>query len=116
MRPFCLWRGIMEPSLRMIFKKRPRIAPHSRVGPLHFRITHPYHPLSGQDFEVVSHRKYFTEDRVYFFDESGGYRSIPAQFTSLAPQDPFVVMSAGRSHFRTEDLLELAKVLEKLRA
>jgi len=98
------------------YKKRLRNAPHSKVGPLHFRITHPYHPLSGQDFEVVSHRKYFTEDRVYFFDETGGYRSIPAQFTSLAPQDPFVVMSAGSSHFRTEDLLELAELLEKLRA
>jgi len=105
----------MGPSLRTIFKKGSRNAPHSKVGPLQFRITHPYHPLSGQDFEVVSHRKYFTEDRVYFFDESGGYRSIPAQFTSLAPKDPFVVMSAGRSHFRVEDLLELTKMLEKLK-
>jgi len=52
---------------------------------------------------------------VYFFDRAGRYRSIPAQFTSLAPQDPFVAMSAGRSHFRVEDLLELTKMLEKLK-
>ena len=65
---------------------------------------------------MVSHRKYFVEDRVYFLDTAGSYRSIPAQFTSLAPQDPFVTMSAGRSHFRIEDLLELAMVLEKLKA
>jgi len=64
----------------------------------------------------VSHRKYFTEDRVYFFDEAGRYRSIPAQFTSLASQDPFVTVSAGRSHFRVEDLLELVKLLGKLKA
>lgn len=46
---------------------------------------------------VVSHRKYFTEDRVYFFDKAGRYRSNPAQFTDLAPQDPFVAVSASLS-------------------
>jgi len=71
--------------------------------------------LSGQDFDVASHRKYFTEERVYFFDRAGRYRSIPAQFTSLAPQDPFLAMSAGRSHFRVVDLLELGELLEKLK-
>ena len=102
-------------SWRETYKKPSRNAPHSEVGPLRFRITHPYHPLSGQDFDVASHRKYFTEDRVYFFDRAGCYRSIPAQFTSLAPQDPFLAMSAGRSHYRVADLLELAELLEKLR-
>jgi len=71
--------------------------------------------LSGQDFDVASHRKYFTEERVYFFDRAVRYRSIPAQFTSLAPQDPFLAMSAGRSHFRVVDLLELGELLEKLK-
>ena len=98
-----------------ICRKRLRNAPHCEVGPLRFQIVHPFHPLSGQDFEVVSHRKYFTEDRVYFLDKVGCYRSIPAQFTSLAPQDPFVAVSAGRSHFRVEDLFELVKMLGKLK-
>jgi len=103
-------------SLRAIYKKGLRNAPRGRVEPHRFRITHPYHPLSGQDFDVAAHRKYFTEERVYFFDRAGCYRSIPAQFTSLAPEDPFLAMSAGRSHFRVADLLELADLLEKLKA
>src|SRR5437879_2948835 len=98
-----------------ICKKGSRNAPHSRVKPLSFQITHPYHPLALQDFEVVSHRRYFTEDRVYFFDRVGRYRSVPTQFTSLTPEDPFVAMSSGRSQFRVVDLLELTKLLEKLR-
>ena len=98
-----------------ICKKHSRNAPQGKIEPIRFQVTHPYHPLSGQEFDVVSHHKYFVEDRVYFFDTAGRYRSIPAQFTSFAPQDPFVAMSAGRSHFRVEDLLELAKVLEKLK-
>ncbi len=96
-------------------KKRPRNALHSSVEPLRFQITHPFHPLSGEDLEVVFHRKYFTQDRVYFFDRDGCYRAVPAQFTSLASQDPFVAMSAGRSFFRVEDLVELAELLERLR-
>jgi len=98
-----------------ICKKGSWNAPHNRVELLRFQITHPYHPLSDQEFEVVSHRRYFTEDRVYFFDRGGLYRSVPAQFTNLASEDVFVAMSAGRSHFRIVDLLELTKLLEKLR-
>jgi hypothetical protein len=39
--------------------------------------------------------------------------SPPAQWTSLAPPDPFVAVV--RSAFRVADLLELARLLERLR-
>jgi len=34
--------------------------------------------------------------------------SLPAEWTDLAPTDPFVVVAAGRAPFRTADLLKLA--------
>jgi hypothetical protein len=99
-----------------IYKNRSRIAPQNSFGALRFRITHPYHPLSGQEFEVVFQRRKFTEDRIYFHDATGTVRGVPAQFTSLAAADPFRVVSAGRSCFRFEELLELAELIECLKS
>jgi hypothetical protein len=36
------------------------------------RVTHPFHPLSGRDFEFVAHRQNWGEDRVHLHDENGG--------------------------------------------
>jgi transposase len=55
------------------------------------------------------------EDRVYFHDETGRLRRLPAAWTSAAPPDAFVEISAGRSHFRTEDLLQLAALIARQR-
>ena len=37
-------------------------------------------------------------------------------WTDLATEDPVVVVGAGRSHFRVNDLLELARRLRELRS
>ena len=52
---------------------------------------------------------------MYFFNTKGEVQSIPAGCTNAAGIDPFVEISAGRSFFRTEDLMELAELLERLR-
>lgn len=62
----------------------------------------------------MSYRHNWGEDRVYYFDAEGRVRTIPACWTSAAPIDPFVVISAGRSCFRCEDLVKLAALLEGL--
>ncbi len=54
------------------------------------------------------------EDRVYFFDDGGQLKSLPAGWTDIDPPDHFVVVAAGRSAFRIEDLLRLATLLEGL--
>jgi hypothetical protein len=40
---------------------------------------------------------------------------LPAHWTSVEPEDPFVVVSAGRSHFRVTDLMDLAALIAALR-
>ena len=79
------------------------------------RITHPFHPRYGQEIDFVVHRHNWGEDRVYFREGDGHLASLPARWTSVVPDDPFVVVAAGRSHFRVEDLIDLAALVRRLR-
>jgi len=76
-------------------------------------VTHPFHTLCGRDFELVTFRQNWGEDRVYFYDDNERLRAISASWTSIGPADPFVVISGGRSSFRTADLLALVALIEQ---
>ena len=62
-------------------------------------MTHPFHPLAGQELEFVKRRKSWQLDRVYVYDTAGELVSLPAEWTDVVAPDPFVVVSAGRSPF-----------------
>ena len=79
-----------------------------------FEVTHPFHPLYGERFRLVSRWKNWGGDRVLFEDGEGRGRSVPTAWTSVAPRDPFAAISEGRSLFRTEDLLALVAVVDRL--
>jgi hypothetical protein len=79
-------------------------------------VTHPFHPLSGRDFEFVAYRQNWGEDRVYLHDENGQLFSLPAGWTDVVAVDPFVVVAAGRCPFTTAGLLALADLVDWLRA
>jgi hypothetical protein len=79
-----------------------------------FKITHPFHPWSGQTFELITYLHTWGENRVYFQrQESEHLVSVPASWTDVVPGDPFVQMAAGRSLFRVPDLLELVQIGEE---
>jgi hypothetical protein len=63
---------------------------------------------------------YFRQDwgfeRVGYRTESGAEATIPVSFTDLKAPDPFVVIAEGRSRFRVEDLIELAKAIETIKS
>jgi len=80
------------------------------------RITHPFHPRYGQEIDFVVHRHNWGEDRVYFRERDGHLASLPARWTSVVSDDPFVVVAAGRSHFRVEDLIDLAALVRRLQS
>ena len=75
-------------------------------------MTHPFHPLFGREFHLVTYRHNWGENRAYFYNEQGQLVAIPADWTSLAAPDPFVLVAGERSLFRFEDLLELAHLLK----
>ena len=41
---------------------------------------------------------------------------MPAGWTSVEAEDPFVVVAAGRSWFRASDLIELASLVREQRS
>ena len=78
-------------------------------------MTHPFHPWCGREFVFVALRQTWGQDRVFFYGEDGTVCSLPSSWTDAVEPDVFVVVAAGRSAFRIEDLVELAAVLESIR-
>src|SRR5258708_30323710 len=77
-----------------------------------FKITHPFHPWSGQEFEVVTYLHTWGENRVYFHKKGDHLVSVPASWTDFVPEDPVVQLAAGRSLCRVEDLVDLVAFIE----
>ncbi len=91
-------------------------APHGDTENRSFRVIHPYHPLFQQEFELVTCRQNWGEDRVWFHDRDGLLRSVPTNWTDAAGIDLYVVVAAGRSLFRIPDQLELVQRIQALEA
>jgi len=89
-------------------------APVSDAGSRRFQVTHPYHPLHLQEFELVLHAQNWHEDRVWFHDANDRLRALPANWTSVVGEDPFNVVAGGRALFRVEELLELGHLIATL--
>lgn len=79
-------------------------------------MTHCFHPLSGREFELVTCKQVWGEDRVFYKDTRGRLGRMPVGWTSIAKADAFQVTAAGRCQFRTDDLLRLVDLIEALRS
>ena len=77
-------------------------------------MTHPFHPLAGEELEFVKRRKNWRADRVYVVDAAGELVSLPAEWTDVVAADPFVVVAAGRSPFHIAGLLELSELVARM--
>jgi hypothetical protein len=80
-----------------------------------FRIVHPFHPLCGAEYELVTRRLNWGEDRVFYYDSRGKLKSFLTNLTDVVSKDAFDQISAGRSAFRVDDLLELRALFAKRR-
>ena len=78
------------------------------------RITHPFHPLCGQSFELVSRSQHWGEDRVIYRAPDGTLPAIAAALTDAEPPDVFCRIAAGRAAFRTVDLAGLLALFQQL--
>jgi hypothetical protein len=51
-------------------------------------VTHPFHPLSGRDFEFVVHKQNWGENRVWLHDEDGNlFSPTPTKQTAADQQN-----------------------------
>jgi len=114
------------PPSRSPSGKLPHISPNATAAPrthwpklsttLHgdpadtnFEVIHPYHPRRGQKFKLITYRRNWGEDRVYFHDAGGRLCSIPAAWTTAVAADPFVTVYFTERHSRSTNTL--AKVV-----
>lgn len=51
---------------------------------------------------------------MFFLLDDGTLTSVPTGWTDMAEPDVFVATAAGRSHFRPQDLLALAELIDGL--
>ena len=79
------------------------------------RVTHPFHPLSGQELELVKTCRGWHEQRVCLQRADGQLTWLSRRWTSLEPRDPFLEVSAGRALLRVQDAVELGVLLQELR-
>ena len=70
--------------------------------------------MYGREYKLITYCHGWGSHRVYFHDEAGRLRKIPARWTDVVADDPFVLVAAGRSAFRVADLLTLADLIEVL--
>ncbi|MGH3731917.1 MAG: DUF5372 family protein [Acidimicrobiales bacterium] len=79
-------------------------------------MVHPFHPLTGQRFDLVGFAHTWGEHRV-FYRKPGDQRvfSIPSGWTDVEGIDPVVVLAQSRSPFRAADLVALARLLDEMR-
>ena len=56
------------------------------------------------------------EDRVFYYCPSGNLKSLLTSMTDVVATDAFQEVSAGRSAFRVDDLLELRRLFDKVQA
>jgi hypothetical protein len=80
-----------------------------------FQVTHPFHPLRGEEVEAEGRTGRWGEERVWFRTAGGDLRTIPLRFTSWAGMEPYVEVGGGRSWYRANDLMELVRLIAGLR-
>jgi len=78
------------------------------------RIVHPFHPLSGHEFELVCRRRHWGEDRVVYLGRDGQLHAISADLTDIDAPDEYQRVAAGNAAFHPVDLLALCGLLERL--
>jgi hypothetical protein len=78
------------------------------------RVTHPFHPLSGQQLPCVGACYDKQNKRVLLEEDEDTVWSVPRQWTDLVAIDPEVVIGKGRAIFRAQDLLDLSVLISRL--
>jgi len=79
------------------------------------RITHPFHPFSGQQLVCVGERYNRHGMRLLLQIDEETVCSVPPQWTDVVAPDPEIVLGEQQALFRVADLLELVCLVDRLR-
>ncbi|MGH8143730.1 MAG: DUF5372 family protein [Steroidobacteraceae bacterium] len=90
-----------------------RIAYGDEHGAQVFTVTHPFHPLRGQRFDLLAVRNNWGGDRVSYAGPDGRLRTLPVEWTDVLEPDLIVAVGAGRAFFRTDQLRQLRRLIDE---
>ena len=76
-------------------------------------MTHPFHPLRGQTFELLAVRNDWGGDRVSYLGPEGRLRTLPLEWTDVCEPDLLVTIGLGRAYFRTDLLRQLRRLIDQ---
>ena len=79
-----------------------------------FTVTHPFHPLKGQTFEVLAVRNNW--GGVSYLDATRRLRTLPVEWTDVRMPDLVVTVGAGRAFFRADLLRQLRRLIDEQKA
>lgn len=97
-----------------VYRKRQwrQNAPKTDQLQRRFRVTHPFHPLHGRQYELIEYRRSWGRECLDYVDEKGQLKRIPLKWTdAVLEEDPFLAVSAGRCICRFDDLVRLAELM-----
>lgn len=100
---------ISPPTL--ILTKKKQTAPHGAQIKRRFRVTHPFHPWFGREFEYEDDRERFGRRRLFYRLDNGQIAYFLTQWTDQAAKDPFIEMAGGKALAQPRHLLELTDLL-----
>jgi hypothetical protein len=92
---------------------RARIAYGDEHGAQVFTVTHPFHPLHGQTFDLLAVRNNWGGDRVSYAGPEGRLRTLPVEWTDVVEPDLVITVGAGRAFFRTDLLRQLRRLIDE---
>ncbi|WP_429585551.1 DUF5372 family protein [Paraburkholderia youngii] len=77
------------------------------------RITHPFHPFSGQRLLYIGERYNRSGRRLLLRIDDKSYCSVPPKWTDMSEPDPEVTIGRARALFTVADLMELALLVRR---
>jgi hypothetical protein len=96
-------------------KKRPDCtAPVVHGLQRRFRLTHPFHPRTGESFSLIGYRRSWGQESVDGLDAEGKPFSAPLSWTDAGTEDLFLTVSEGRAYGHVTQLLRLAELVEEV--
>jgi hypothetical protein len=93
--------------------KKPRIACRGNVEAQVFTVTHPFHPLHGQTFDLLAIRNNWGGDRVSYVGSEGRLRTLPVEWTDVHEPDLVVTLGGDRACFRADLLRQLRTLVDE---
>jgi len=78
-----------------------------------FTVTHPFHPLRGQSFEILAVRNNWGGDRVSYLGSEGRLRTLPLEWTDIHKPNQIVTLGSGRAFFRADLLRQLRRLIDE---